>query len=643
MKTITFLISFSFAFMAANAQAYEKLDYYLNKYPGDNVVNSLVSTHLVIDYGDNGEPKVWVTETERSIYLKDNAASFSSGSVTHSEHYKIKALEAYSLIPNGNKFKKLTVNDFATKTEFSPGIFHNGTESLNFIFPSLSKGANSVVEHTMELSIPQLLSGFYIQDYYPTERMEITIEAAEGIELEFSYINASEEIYQPTITENKKGKVYKWVLTDIPAFEYDNDAPSITYYTPHIVPRISSYQKDGKKVNLLTNIDDLYHWYYSLIEQTDKSANDEIKAVVDSLTKDVTDEWEKISRIYYWAQDNIRYVAFEEGMQGFIPENAEKVCNRKYGDCKGITSLLYTMMQEAGIETYFTWVGTRDRPYRYEDVPAPIVDNHMILTYKKDGQYFFIDGTSNTSPIGEPTAFIQGKEVLIAIDKNEYEVVEVPVHSYDYTTYSDTVFLTLEEESGSLKGKGKSVLSGFYNTRLKGYLKLSSKDEQKRFLEEYLEKGHNKFELDTFQVSDITNRIEALKIDYDFSLADYVSKNDDELYVNLTLDKTYSDFNLNPKRKVPYEKPFKSKNDLTVILDIPDGYVASYIPENQEFKQDKFGFSFNVQQQGNQIIQKFTVYDDFLLLGKENFDDWNKMIRSIKKVNRESVILNKIN
>ncbi|MEZ5023774.1 MAG: transglutaminase domain-containing protein [Chitinophagales bacterium] len=582
-----------------------------------------------------------MTDIERSIYLKDNAASFS-GSVTHSEHYKIKSLDVYSLIPNGNKFKKLKVEDFATKTEFSPGIFHNGTESLNFIYPSLSKGAISVKENTMELSIPQLLSGFYIQDYYPTEKMEITIEVADGIELEFSYINAEEDKYKPTITPTKKGKLYKWLLTDIPAFEFESDAPSITYYTPHIVPRIASYQKDGEKVRLLSTVDDLYQWYYSLIEQTDKTSNDEIKAVVDSLTAGVTDELEKISRIYYWAQDNIRYVAFEEGMQGFIPENAENVCSKKYGDCKGITSLLYTMMRDAGIEAYFTWVGTRDRPYRYEDVPAPIVDNHMILSYKHDGKFYFIDGTSNTSPVGEPTAFIQGKEVLIAIDKNEYKVIEVPVHSYDYTTYSDTVFLTLDEEEGSLKGKGKSSLSGFYNTRLKGYLKLSSKDEQKRFLESYLEKGHNKFELDTFNVSDITNRMEALKIDYDFSLADYVSKNEDEIYVNLTLDKTYSDFNLNPKRKVPYEKPFKSKNDLTVILDIPAGYEATYIPENQEFKKDQFGFSFNVSQQGNQIIQKFTMYDDFLLLGQENFDDWNKMIRSIKKVNRESIILNKI-
>ncbi len=635
------LISLLTSVLIMQGQSYESLEYYSNKYSGDNAVNSLMSTHLKIGYDGDGELTIDVTDEERVIFLTDNAAQFSSGSVQHSEHYKIKEIDVYSLLPNGNKFKKVKVEDFATKTEFSPGIFHNGTESLNFIYPSLSKGAIAVKKHTMELAIPQLLSGFYIEDYYPTEKMEIIIDVEEGIELNFSYINADDARYKPVITKTKKGKQYKWIIHDIVAFDYDDDAPNITYYTPHIVPRIASYIKNGKQVNLLNDLDDLYAWYYSLIEKTDKEATPEITSIVDSLIEGVNDDFEKISKIYYWTQDNIRYVAFEEGMQGFIPESAGNVCTKKYGDCKGITSLLYTMLRYAGIDAYFTWVGTRDRPYSYYDVPAPIVDNHMILSYKLNGLFYFIDGTSSTSPLGEATSFIQGKEVLIAIDKDEYKVIEVPVNSSDYTTYSDTVFLTLDEQ-GSIKGKGKANMSGFYNTNMKNLMKLRSIEEQKRFLETYLEKGHNKFELGEFQVSDIYNRKENLQIEYDFLLDDYVSKNEDELYVNLTLDKEYLDYDLNPKRNVPYEVDFKSKNDLTVILDIPEGYSATYLPENKEFKKDQFGFSYKVAQENNRIIQKFEIYDNFLVLGKDHFEDWNKMMRSIKKVYRESVILNKI-
>lgn len=623
-------------------QAIDDLNYYLNKYPGDNVVNTLDKIHLVIDFDDDGELTIVLNEEKRAIYLTDNAAQYSSSSIVHSEHYQLEDIEAYSLVPNGNKYKKIKVEDFATKTETSPGIFHNGTKSENFIFPSLKKGAISVESSQMKLGIPQLLSGFYLESYYPTEEMQIQIDVAEGIELAFSYVHADDAKHKPTISKTKNGSTYKWQIKDIPAFEYDSDAPSITYYSPHIIPRIASYQKNGEEVRILKDVGDLYNWYFELVEQTDKTPSEGIKSIVDSLTNGATDNLEKASRIYYWVQDNIKYVAFEEGMQGFIPDDASNVCSKKYGDCKGITSLLYAMMRYAQIDAYFTWVGTRDRPYTYEEMPAPIVDNHMILTFKYNDAYYFVDGTSPIAPINEPTSFILGKEVLIAIDKDNYDIVQVPVNSNSYTVFSDSVYLELEQDD-LLKGSGETKISGFYNTDLKSVLKSTSKENTKRFMEAFLEKGHNKFRLDDFRMSDLHDRNQGLNIAYEFELADYVSKNEDEVYINLALDKSFKDAKLSEDRVVPFEVDYKSKNHYTVVLSIPDGYEATYLPEAQQYKSDEFGFSYKVSQQENKIVQQLSIYDNFLLLNKDRFDDWNKMVKSIKNAYRESIILKRIN
>ena len=51
---------------------------------------------------------------------------------------------------------------------------------------------------------------------------------------------------------------------------------------------------------------------------------------------------------------------------------------------------------------------------------------------------------------------------------------------------------------------------------------------------------------------------------------------------------------------------------------------------------------YTVEQQGNKVIQTFTIYDDYLILEKESFKDWNEMIRNLRKVYRESIILEKI-
>ena len=64
-----------------------------------------------------------------------------------------------------------------------------------------------------------------------------------------------------------------------------------------------------------------------------------------------------------------KYVAFEDGMGGFVPREAGLVCSRRFGDCKDMASILTAMNRAAGIPAYFTWLGTRDLPYTFSGTP----------------------------------------------------------------------------------------------------------------------------------------------------------------------------------------------------------------------------------------------------------------------------------
>lgn len=640
-KRLGLMLTLFFCAQALFAQEMEDFNYYADKYKGNTIVNSLFKTHLTISLDKKKGIDVEVSEEERRVYLKDYAPQFSKSRISYSEHYKLSDIDVYTLVPKGEKYKKEKVTDFANKTEFSPGIFHNGSESMNFFYPSLTKGAVSVVKHTLNLSIPQLLSSFYIEDYYPTEMREVIIDVENGVELNFSYVNTTMADYKPTIEETRKGKRYIWRIKDVPAFEIDNDSPDPLYYTPHIIPRIASYTSGKEVVKVLGDLKDLYTWYYSLVEKTDIEPSDDLKAIVDSLVEGKTDELEKIKSIYYWVQDNVRYVAFEEGMEGFIPDAAANVCDKRYGDCKGLSSILFTMMRYANIEAYFTWVGTRDRPYKYEEVPTPMVDNHMILSYKYKGEYFLIDGTSNTSPVTESTAFIQGKEVMIGIDKDQYRIQQVKIRPPEYSNFNDSVSLKILED-GKVEGKGKVEISGFYASRMKSMLKLASTKEVERFMESYLERGSNKFELDTFWLSDISDREGNFIVHYLFNIKDYARINGDELYINLSVNDIYTNENLKKDRKTPYEVNYKSSFNLTVSLEIPENYNVSYLPEDIEFDNELFGCGLKVTKTENSVVYSMREYDNFLILYPESFGDWNIMIKTLKKIYRESVTLKKV-
>jgi len=87
-----------------------------------------------------------------------------------------------------------------------------------------------------------------------------------------------------------------------------------------------------------------------------------LKPNVDEQVRGKTTELEKARSIFYWVQDNIRYIAFEDGYAGFVPQTVQDVFKNKYGDCKGMANLVTEMLKLAGLVVHMTWIGTKHLP-----------------------------------------------------------------------------------------------------------------------------------------------------------------------------------------------------------------------------------------------------------------------------------------
>ena len=140
---------------------------------------------------------------------------------------------------------------------------------------------------------------------------------------------------------------------------------------------------------------------------------EKLTAQLSKITAGKTTDVDKIKAIYYWVQDNVRYIAYEDGYSGYIPSSAQDVLAKKYGDCKGMANLLTEMMKLSGYDAHFTWIGTRHIPYP-QSTPALCVNNHAICTLNYGGKSYYLDGTESYVPFGENAFRIQGKEVMIA-------------------------------------------------------------------------------------------------------------------------------------------------------------------------------------------------------------------------------------
>jgi len=260
------------------------------------------------------------------------------------------------------------------------------------------------------------------------KKKTIKIEIPSWLELELKEINFDGYSIKKNITNNIKthSKTYTYTLENLHEKYKEKSSPGPSFLYPHILILAKSFIHDDEKKNIFSSTQDQYNWYKSLVNSLEND-NTIIKDKVTSLTAEAKNDEEKIKNIYYWVQDNIRYIAFEDGIAGFKPDEASSVFNKKYGDCKGMANLTKQMLIEAGFDARLTWIGTKRIAYDYS-TPNLSVDNHMICTLIKDGKTIFLDGTEKFNVFGEYANRIQGKQALIE-NGDDYILKTVPEHT----------------------------------------------------------------------------------------------------------------------------------------------------------------------------------------------------------------------
>jgi hypothetical protein len=339
--------------------------------------------------------------------------------IGYSKFNKLLTVTAFTITPKGDT---LHVTRFSDQSAVQSGIFYDDYMERTFLFPGVINGATSHLYYTEELSEPRFLGAYYFNASLPVQLSEFEIHCDKHIKLDFSTFNTTQTQVLFQQKKQRKEWLYTWKAVNIPVFRRKEGEQEISYRAPHIIPRIAYYWSSEKvKIPLLSNVADLYAWYGGLVSGTDEGiGSDKLQQMADSLTAGLKTPEAKAHIIFKWVQQNIQYIAFEDGYGGLIPRKAADVLRKRYGDCKDMTALLVALMKRAGIEAYFTWIGTRRLPYRYTELPTPMVDNHMIATIKINNQLLFLDATDPELPFGMPSAMIQGKEALIGKSRYAY-------------------------------------------------------------------------------------------------------------------------------------------------------------------------------------------------------------------------------
>ncbi|GAA3600126.1 DUF3857 domain-containing protein [Flavivirga amylovorans] len=633
------LIVFAIGFTAFSQESKE-YNLYKKLYPNAKSVK-LNQSRLVTIKLDAGKIDITQEFIEEDLYLDESANYNSKKSLKFSSFFELDKVEASSFMFSDGKYKEIEVTDFKEKDEID-NSFYDDTKSLNFIFPNLKKGSKSVLKYSENIKNPRFLSPFYFGDFSPIINNKVTIVVDKNIDMSFKAFNTDTLNIDFKKIEKRNITIYTWELKNIDEYEYESNTPTYKKILPHIVPIITSYKSNNINTDLAKSVSNLYAWYYSLVKDINKEDVDEnLVKLVEELIADKPNDLEKVKAIYYWTQKNIKYIAFEYALGGFIPRQANDIFQKKYGDCKDNSSILYKMLDIAGLKGDLTWIGTRSIPYNYKDVPTPIVDNHMILSYtNKDDITYFLDATGRYVSIDYPTSFIQGKEALIANGASDFIIKKVPIVPAKNNAVIDNSIINIVGED--LIGKSKVEISGYNKMDAFHYLEDATTEEKiKAFYNTELQKGSNKFLIKSFTETNKYDYEKNLIVDYDFTINSYAKKLGDEIYVNLNLIKDLSSYKTKKDRKHDIEYDHTNYYSYTTTLNIPEGYAIDYVPENVSFSNDYLSSTINYTVNNNTITYNHTYSLDFISLNLDQQKEVNAVIKKTEKAFKEVIVLKK--
>jgi transglutaminase-like putative cysteine protease len=640
LRRFLFIALFSIATLTSGTspKPEDEFSTFSGKYPNEAAIYTVrkQEVHYTL-IGDSVVATIRVYE--EMLHLGENTVRYAGAKVYTSSFMEVSDLKAYTLVPQKKKYERIDVVDFKKSYDTNSDVFYDDTKEINFTFPSIQKGAKTVLEYTKILKDPRMIGLYYFDTYVPVDMAEYKVVYDNHMDVDPQYNNSGRLVIsekKEQVSDSRKSITFS--AGNIQKIKFDQNCPSYAYLASSVYCPVSHYtDSKGETKDLISSPEVLHRWYRTFVRDL-LDDDPEVEKFVKTIVNDSDPALEKVKKIYSWVQSNIKYIAFEDGMRGLIPHPGNYVINKRYGDCKDMASATVSMLREVGVEAHYTWIGTRDLPYLYSDVASPITDNHMIATFIMDDQTYFLDATGQYLPLGLPSSMIQGKECLISINKDEFVVETVPIIPKEVNVMSDTVEASLQ--NGMVTGKGKVDLTGYARYFNAFKLIKANKKSVDDYLKKLLTKGSNKFLLNDYKIDNLADVYSPITIGYDFTIPDYYREIGDNIYINLVLDKTMTDALLE-NRTVPIENDYKYINRSVTKLTLPEGFQAEDLPEDVQSANDNFGFGIYYQADGEKLIVTREFYVDYLVMQPDSFDSWNAIIAEYARACRKAIILSK--
>jgi Domain of Unknown Function with PDB structure (DUF3857)/Transglutaminase-like superfamily len=561
---------------------------------------------------------------------------------------KVKSLHGWCIPAQGKDYE---VKD-KDAIEVSPSIA--GAELISDVkyrvlhIPASDPGNIVGYEYEIEERPFFLQDTWRFQETEPVRESHYSLQLPSGWEYKASWLNHPE--IKPT---QAGGNLSQWVLTDIKGIRREPAMPPHDGVAGAMV--LSFFPPGGPALNGFADWDGMGKWYANLVRDR-MEASAPIKQEVAALTASKTTPLQKMRALAEFAQRDIRYVAIELGIGGWQPHAAPDVFSHRYGDCKDKATLLRSMLQEIGVDTYHVAIYT-ERGAITPLTPAHHGFNHVIIAIKLPegmadssliatiehpglGRILFFDPTNELIPFGQIPGYLQANYGLL-VTPNGGELVELPQQPSSMNSIQRTAKLTLDT-TGTLKGDVKETRLGERASSERWRLRTVTKDiDRIKPIEELLANSLSSFRITHATLINLQQTDQPFGFNYSFESQNYAKSAGNLLLVRPRVigNKGFGFLETKEPRKFPIEFEGPARDTDTFEITIPAGYTVDDLPPPVDADFSFASYHAKTVVNGNVVDYTRTFEVKELSVPVNKAEDLRKFYRIIAGDERNTVVL----
>ncbi|MBL7075243.1 DUF3857 domain-containing protein [candidate division KSB1 bacterium] len=600
----------------------------VEEYPGAVALFLLDEGEMVVFSGK----LAFSTLTQHTVIkiLNERGRKYANVVIPYSSHTEIENIRARAISPEG-KIVLLEKDEIYDITLYPDYVFYSDVRAKIFTLKGLENGGLVEYQYTKNIRNPIYGAGWNFQHDDPTLISRYTLVIPPEWKIHWATYDIDLEPKEISWGVGSK-RTLTWEARDLPGIDPEYGMP----------PRGEIRARVAFSPAGVESWEDVGKWFYGLAEERLKPDRG-ISELAQRLTADCQDNLEKLSVIYQFVQQNIRYVAVEVGIGGFQPHFAGEVWEARYGDCKDMGALIIALCRSVGLQTYPALVSTRFKAGVDRKLPSQQPFDHLIVYASLDPSGVWLDPTELYCPFGQLPWYDQGIDVLVIKEEGKTTFLGTPLNRPEDNRKVQELFVVLDEE-GNIQCTGKTHFYGVSGMKIRKTMGKLSPVQRKDWLTRYLSFWCSSAEIDSFTVPDPFPPQDPLTIFYRFWAPHFASREGDFLiFEGGVLNRFESDYAYPEKeRNYPLVFDYQQKNIDRVEILIPTGYQIYHLPQSDRVGSDIGNMTISYDQHGDTLLYKRSFEMGRIKVEPEEYPQFKEMLGWMARHDGEKIILKKM-